>query len=240
VPVGEAVGRAVDRLAAAGRTPMVVAVDDEPIGVLAVADELRDDAAAMVAALRGAGVERVVMLTGDDVRVARAVGAATGIGEIRAGLLPEAKLDAVRALQAEGHVVAMVGDGVNDAPALATADVGVAMGAAGSDVAVETADLALMSDNLLRLPEAVALSRLTVRNLRQNIVIALVTVALLLAGVLAGGVTMAIGMFVHQVSVLVVILNGMRLLRARPRTVLAEGVGAPTAAPAPQPVATRR
>jgi Cd2+/Zn2+-exporting ATPase len=240
VPVGEAVGRAVDRLAAAGRTPMVVAVDDEPIGVLAVADELRDDAAAMVAALRGAGVERVVMLTGDDVRVARAVGAATGIGEIRAGLLPEAKLDAVRALQAEGHVVAMVGDGVNDAPALATADVGVAMGAAGSDVAVETADLALMSDNLLRLPEAVALSRLTVRNLRQNIVIALVTVALLLAGVLAGGVTMAIGMFVHQVSVLVVILTGMRLLRARPRTVLAEGVGAPTAAPAPQPVATRR
>ncbi|XAS74971.1 cation-translocating P-type ATPase [Dermatophilaceae bacterium Sec6.4] len=200
-------------LAEGGRTPMVVALDCVTLGVIAVADQLRPDAAAMVTALHRNGVDRIVMLTGDDARVARAVGGATGIDDIRAGLLPEAKLDAVRALQDEGYVVAMVGDGVNDSPALATADVGVAMGAAGSDVAMETADLALMSDNMLHLPDAIRLARLTVRNMRQNLVIALVTVALLLAGVLAGGVTMAIGMFVHEASVLVVILNAMRLLR---------------------------
>lgn len=200
-------------LAEAGRTPMVVALDSVALGVIAVADELRPDAAAMVSALRRNGVDRIVMLTGDDVRVARAVGQATGIDDIHAGLLPEAKLDAVRALQADGYVVAMVGDGVNDSPALATADVGVAMGAAGSDVAVETADLALMSNNMLRLPDAILLARLTVSNMRQNLVIALVTVATLLAGVLLGGVTMAIGMFVHEASVLIVIVNAMRLLR---------------------------
>ncbi|WP_067793953.1 heavy metal translocating P-type ATPase [Actinomadura formosensis] len=212
--------------AEAGRTPMAVALDGAVLGVIAMADEVRADAAAMVRGLRDAGVRRVVMLTGDDARVARAVAATTGVAEVRAGLLPEDKLAAVRALQAEGQVVAMVGDGVNDAPALATADVGIAMGAAGSDVALETADLALMSDNLMRLPEAIRLSRLTVRNLRQNAAIALVTVAVLLSGVLLGGVTMAIGMFVHQASVLVVIVNGMRLLRIRPRTVEAHRAGA--------------
>jgi len=167
----------------------------------------------MVARLHDAGVKKVVMLTGDAPLVAKAVGAATGVDEVRAGLLPEDKLDAVADLQRQGHVVAMVGDGVNDAPALATANIGVAMGAAGSAVAVETADIALMGDNLLKLPEAVGLARRTVNNMRQNITIALVTVAALLAGVLLGGVTMAIGMLVHEASVLVVIINAMRLLR---------------------------
>lgn len=213
VDPGPRTSEVLAELAEAGRTPMVVALDSVVLGVIAVADELRPDAAAMVTALRRNGVDRIVMLTGDDSRVARAVGQATGIDDISAGLLPEAKLDAVRALQADGYVVAMVGDGVNDSPALATADVGVAMGAAGSDVAVETADLALMSNNMLNLPDAIRLARLTVRNMRQNLVIALVTVAALLAGVLLGGVTMAIGMFVHQASVLVVIVNAMRLLR---------------------------
>ncbi|HEY4557028.1 MAG TPA: HAD-IC family P-type ATPase, partial [Enteractinococcus sp.] len=136
-----------------------------------------------------------------------------GIDTIHASLLPEEKLEAVTELQRDGHTVAMVGDGVNDAPALASADIGVAMGAAGSAVAVETADVALMGDNLLKLPESISLAKRTVGVMRQNIVIALATVVALLLGVFAGGVTMSLGMLVHEGSVLVVILNAMRLLR---------------------------
>lgn len=205
--------RAAQGLAAAGRTPMIVAVDDTAIGVVAVADQIRQDAPEMVARLHRAGVEKVVMLTGDTRLVAEAVGKATGIDEIHASLLPEDKLDVVTQLQRVGHTVAMVGDGVNDAPALATANIGVAMGAAGSAVAVETADIALMGDNLLKLPEGIGLAKRTVSVMRQNIAIALVTVVLLLAGVFAGGVTMSVGMLVHEASVLVVIVNAMRLLR---------------------------
>src|SRR5690606_22816806 len=136
-----------------------------------------------VARLHQAGVKRVVMLTGDAPAVARAVAAKVGIDDVRAGLLPEDKLTIVRELQGAGYTVAMVGDGVNDAPALATADIGVAMGAAGSAVALETADIALMSDDLLKLPHAIALAKRTIANMRQNIVVALATVGLLLAGV---------------------------------------------------------
>ncbi len=201
------------QLARQGRTPMIVAVDSQVLGVIAVADEIRPDAATMVARLHQAGVKKVVMLTGDIQPVADAVAAAVGIDEVHAGLLPEDKLDIVARLQRAGHTVAMVGDGVNDAPALATADIGIAMGAAGSAVAVETADIALMGDKLLKLPEAISLARRTLANIRQNIAIALLTVGVLLAGVLMGGVTMAIGMLVHEASVLVVIANAMRLLR---------------------------
>jgi Zn2+/Cd2+-exporting ATPase len=207
----------VERLAAEGRTPMVVAYDGQVIGVVALADRIRFDAAEMVRRLHDAGVKRVVMLTGDIEPVARAVAGETGVDEVRAGLLPEDKLEAVADLQRQGHTVAMVGDGVNDAPALATADIGVAMGAAGTGVAIETADIALMTDDLLKLPQAISLARRTVNNMRQNIVIALATVAALLAGVLFGGVTMSIGMLVHEVSVLIVIGNAMRLLRRHGR-----------------------
>lgn len=202
-----------DDLAAAGKTPMIVAVAGAVIGVIGVADTVREDAPEMIRRLHAVGVEKVVMLTGDTRLVAEAIGRATGIDEIHASLLPEDKLAAVAQLQHEGYTVAMVGDGVNDAPALATADIGVAMGAAGSAVAVETADIALMGDNLLKLPEAIQLAKRTVRVMRQNIAIALLTVIFLLVGVFAGGVTMAIGMLVHEGSVLVVILNAMRLLR---------------------------
>ena len=204
---------AAEELARTGRTPMIVAVDTRVLGVIAVADRVRADATEMVKRLHHAGVKKVVMLTGDAPLVAEAIGKQTGVDEIRAGLLPEDKLDAVAALQREGYTVAMVGDGVNDAPALATANIGVAMGAAGSAVAVETADIALMGDNLLKLPQAIGLAKRTVSVMRQNITIALLTVAVLLAGVYAGGVTMAIGMLVHEASVLIVIVNAMRLLR---------------------------
>lgn len=204
---------AANKLAAAGKTPMIVAVDESVLGVIGVADTIREDAPEMIRRLHASGAQKVVMLTGDTRLVAEAIGEAVGIDEIHASLLPEDKLDAVARLQREGHTVAMVGDGVNDAPALATADIGVAMGAAGSAVAVETADIALMGDNLLKLPEAISLAKRTVNVMRQNIWIALITVVVLLVGVFAGGVTMAIGMLVHEGSVLIVILNAMRLLR---------------------------
>ncbi len=203
----------LDRLASAGRTPMVVALDGRVAGVVSVADQVRPAASELVRRLHEAGVEKVLMLTGDTEQVARAVAARVGVDEVRAGLLPEDKLDAITELQRAGHTVAMVGDGVNDAPALATADIGVAMGAAGTGVAIETADIALMQDDLLKLAQAVSLARRTVRVMRENIAIALATVAVLLAGVLLGGVTMSVGMLVHEISVVVVILNAMRLLR---------------------------
>src|SRR5690606_6074622 len=134
-------------------------VDGTVAGDVGVADEVRPESAEMVRRLHEAGVRKVVMLTGYALPVAKAIGAVTGIDEIHAALLPEDKLDAVARLQADGHVVAMVGDGVNDAPALATADIGVAMGAAGSAVAMETADIALMGDRLLNLPEAISLAQ---------------------------------------------------------------------------------
>lgn len=203
----------VDRLAALGHTPMAVALDGRVIGVVAVADRLRTAAAEMVSALHATGVEQVIMLTGDNPRVAASVAAEVGVDEVRAQLLPEDKLAVVQQLQRAGHTVAMVGDGVNDAPALATADIGVAMGAAGTGVAIETADIALMQDDLLKLPQAIDLARRTVRIMHQNIAIAVITVVLLLVGVFTGGVTMAVGMLVHEASVLLVIGNAMRLLR---------------------------
>ena len=205
--------RAVDELRAGGKTVVAVAVDGAAAGVLAISDELRDESVAALQKLRAAGLREIVMLTGDDERTAQAVAREAGIADVRAGLLPEDKLQAVRALQAAGHVVAMVGDGINDAPALAAADVGIAMGAAGSGIAIETADIALMADDLGKVPEAIALSKATLANIRQNLAIALVTVSILLAGVLLDRVHMAGGMLVHQASVLVVIFNGMRLLR---------------------------
>jgi Zn2+/Cd2+-exporting ATPase len=198
----------------AGKTAMLVALDDEAIGILAVTDVPRTDVERLPGQLRDAGIRRLAMLTGDNPRSAAAIAAQVGISEVHASMLPEDKLAWIKRAQADGEVVAMVGDGINDAPALATADIGIAMGAAGSDVALETADVALMTDRLALIPEALHISRTALRIIRQNLVIALVTVGVLLAGVIFRQVNMAGGMLIHEISVLVVILNGMRLMRA--------------------------
>lgn len=216
-PIGiDEAARLADGLARRGRTPVVVVREGAVLGVLGVADRARPDAGQAIRGLRAAGISQVIMLSGDRPEVASAVGDELGIEDARGGLLPEDKLAAVTRLQEAGRTVAMVGDGVNDAPALARADVGVAMGAAGSSLALEVSDIALMSDRLDRLPRALRLARQTRAVMRENVVLAVATVALLLLGVLAGGVTMAVGMLVHEASVLIVVLNATRLL-ARPR-----------------------
>src|SRR5690606_21668199 len=151
------------------KTAVLVALDGAVIGLLAVADTLRDAAVETVARLRASGLKRIVMLTGDDTRTAQAIAREAGIDEVYAGLLPEDKLRHIRQLQREGHTVAMVGDGINDAPALAAADIGIAMGAAGTDVAIETADIALMAVDARKLPAAIRLSKATLRNIRQKL-----------------------------------------------------------------------
>jgi Zn2+/Cd2+-exporting ATPase len=217
--------QALARLLERGYTPVLVARDGRVVGILGLTDTPRPGAAAMIERLRRNGVGRVVMLTGDQPQAAQAIAAAVGLDEAHAGLLPEQKLEHIRRLRAEGFHVAMVGDGINDAPALATADTSIAMGAAGSDVAIEIADIALMTDDLGKINEAIEVSRATLRNMRQNLVIALLTVVGLLAGVFAGYVHMAAGMLIHQLSVLIVISNGMRLLRTPPLALGQPGTG---------------
>jgi len=213
IPLPEDLTHQMDLLRSEGKTAVLAARDGRLWGVLAISDPMRENAAEMVRQLRADGIKQVIMLTGDDLATAQAIARRAGISDVRAGLLPEEKLATIRQLQAEGQTVAMIGDGINDTPALAAADIGIAMGAAGAGLAIETADIALMADDLLKVPEAIRLSRGTLQNIRQNVVIALLTVSGLLAGVLLDNVHMAGGMLIHQLSVLVVIANGMRLLR---------------------------
>lgn len=217
-----ALGALADRageLAASGRTPVVVWSDGEPIGLLAIADEPRPEAAAVVARLRELGARRVVMLTGDAEAPARAVGERVGVDDCRADLMPEEKLAIIDELAGAGgrraagrRRVAMVGDGVNDAPALARADIGVAVHAAGSDVALETAGACLMGARLDPLPRAYGLSRAARRVIRQNLVIAL-AVIVTVAPLAAIGVTpLGLAVLLHEGSTIVVVLNALRLL----------------------------
>lgn len=204
----------LSRLQTEGKAVMLVGVGQEVIGLLGVQDTVRESVARIPTLLRKMGIRRIAMLTGDNPQTARIIAENVGIDEIQARLLPEGKLEWIRRAQENGEVVAMVGDGINDVPALATADVGIAMGAARSDVALETADVALMTDQPARIVDAVRISRKTTGVIRQNLAIALLTVAFLLTGVMMREVNMAGGMLVHEIAVLVVILNGMRLMRA--------------------------
>ncbi|MFM9331409.1 heavy metal translocating P-type ATPase [Paenibacillus mesotrionivorans] len=198
------------------QTVVFVADEQRVLGLISIADVLRDEAYELVHALKKSGVQQVVMLTGDNERTAAAVARELGIDQYYAELLPEDKVRILRDLQNQ-YTVAMIGDGVNDAPALAVADVGIAMGGSGTDAAIETADVVLMSDRLSNLPYALGLSHATMKNMRQNITFAVVVVLILLIGVLTGSVFMASGMLVHELSVLAVIMNAVWLTRYRGR-----------------------
>lgn len=213
VPVAPAAQEQLAAMKSGGITAVLVALDAQVIGVLGIADSIRPNAADAVRQLQRSSVREVVMLTGDDRRTAQAIAGQAGITQVQAELLPDDKLQAIRRLQQAGHIVAMTGDGINDAPAMAAADVGIAMGTAGTAVAIETADIALMSDDLTKIAQAIALSKAVLTNIRQNVAVALVTVFALLSGVLFGEIHMAGGMLIHQASVLLVIINGMRLLK---------------------------
>jgi len=238
IPVSQSLFTSIQHLEQEGKTTMVVATTKsiaeakvlvEAVtantlrtdsawtfcGLIAVADTVRPDAREAIAALKRIGIRRIVMLTGDNERTAAAIAAQAGVDEARANLLPEDKVKAVEKLLAEYGQVAMVGDGVNDAPALARATVGIAMGGAGTDQALETADIVLMADDLSMLPFAIRLSRHTLGIIRQNIALSLLTKAVFMALALPGLATLWMAVFADVGASLIVILNGMRLLKLR-------------------------
>ncbi|WP_273445355.1 heavy metal translocating P-type ATPase [Neolewinella agarilytica] len=203
----------MSRLESGGHTAMIIHQDGQYLGIVSVMDVARPEAVATLAALKKMGIKRMVMLTGDNQKVADAIAGSIGITDPLGSLLPEDKVAAIeRLIQEEGNV-AMIGDGVNDAPAMAKSTIGIAMGAAGSDVALETADIALMADKLDNLPFAIGLSRKAKQIIRQNLIISLGMVAILVPLTIMG--TLAIGPAVvgHEGSTLVVVLNALRLLR---------------------------
>ena len=212
----------IERLAsleAEGKTSVLVACErDETVevfGWLAFTDTLRPGAAEMVAELRALGVEQIVMLTGDNERVARRIAEEVGIDDVQAELLPEEKVTTVEDLVTRYENVAMVGDGVNDAPALATATLGIAMGGAGTDVALETADVVLMGDDLSKIPYVLGLGRKTSRTLTVNLAIAFGAIALMVGAILLRGIPLPLAVVGHEGSTVLVSLNGLRLLSYR-------------------------
>ena len=209
----DAVTDLVERLETAGNTTVVIAGPEGPVGVLGVADTLRPSATETLNELRGLGIEHIVMLTGDNPRTAAAIAAQAGIDDIGAGLSPEDKAERIRDLVDRYDHVAMVGDGINDAPPLAAASVGIAMGTAGSDIAIETADVALMADDLAKLTTAIGTGRRTRRIVNQNLALSLLILALLVPTALFGTIALPVAVLAHELSELAVILNGTRMAR---------------------------
>ena len=202
----------LEQLSGAGTSVVVVGREDHVCGFIAVGDRVRSESADAVAALRAAGIERVVMLTGDNQATAARIGNVVGVDEVRAELLPEGKVAAVEELVARYGAVAMIGDGVNDAPALARANLGIAMGGAGADAAIETADIALMSDDLLRLPWLVRHARRTLRIIRQNVAASLAVKAAFVVLAFSGHASLWAAIAADMGVSLVVVFNALRLL----------------------------
>lgn len=205
--------RSVAETERSGHTAVVLATSDRVLGVLAIGDRVRPEAMRALHGVRRAGVRTLVMLTGDSSGAARAVAATLGIEDVRAGLLPHEKVAAIREMVERGERVVFVGDGVNDAPALAAATVGVAMGVAGTDVALETADVALMADDLSKLPVALQASRHTLRIIKQNVAFSLTIKAVFLVLAIGGWATLWMAVASDMGSSLLVIANGLRARR---------------------------
>ncbi len=208
----DSIMRELDRLEREGKTVILIGDEEKIAGMIAVADQIRPEAKEAIGELKGSGY-RIVMLTGDNPVVAGAVARHVGIDEYRADLLPEDKIRIVRGLKGDYGRIAFVGDGVNDAPAMAEADVGIAMGACGTDVAIETGDIVLMSDDLLKLPQVMDLSRRSINIIKENIVASLAIVAFLIPAALSGLISLVPGLLLNEVGALIVIANGLRLLR---------------------------
>jgi Cd2+/Zn2+-exporting ATPase len=209
-----AIGLRVQELQSDGRTVVLVGNASRILGIIAIADALRSSATAAVSDLRAAGIEHVIMLTGDNQLAGNAIGAKAGVDEVRAELKPDEKSQAIEALTSKYGPVAMIGDGVNDAPALAAAHVGIAMGVAGSDVALETADVALMADDLSKLPYLIHCSQRTWQVVRQNIALSIVVISGLSLTALTGALSLPVAVLVHEISEFIVIASGLRLLRS--------------------------
>ena len=218
VPVGEEAQGWLTTLREATETPLLLAVDGALVGLVSLRDEIRPEAREVLDALRATGVRRVVMLTGDHVDTASAVAAELGIEDWRAEVLPEVKQDVVTALQRAGHTVAVVGDGTNDAPALASADVGIAMGVSGTDVAVETADVALVGDDLRHLLDLRDLGGRTLDVVRQNYALSIAVNGLGLLVGAGGALSPVMAAVLHNASSLAVAANSARLVRYHGRT----------------------
>ncbi|MCG0729143.1 heavy metal translocating P-type ATPase [Lactiplantibacillus plantarum] len=198
-------------LQAGGQSTVIMAVDGQVQLIFGIADTIRPGVKDSLAALKAQGIKKLVMLTGDNELTAQAVANELNLDEVHANLLPEEKVEYVKKLKASGNTVAFIGDGINDSPSIANADIGIAMGS-GTDVAIDTSDVVLMQSSFPALVHAHGLAKKTVLNTRENIFIAIATVAFLLIGLIFGYIYMASGMFVHEASILVVIFNAMRLI----------------------------
>lgn len=198
-------------LQAGGQSTVIMAVDGQVQLIFGIADTIRPGVKDSLAALKAQGIKKLVMLTGDNELTAQAVANELNLDEVHANLLPEGKVEYVKKLKAAGNTVAFIGDGINDSPSIANADIGIAMGS-GTDVAIDTSDVVLMQSSFPALVHAHGLAKKTVSNTRENIFIAIATVAFLLIGLIFGYIYMASGMFVHEASILVVIFNAMRLI----------------------------
>ncbi|MGX6637394.1 heavy metal translocating P-type ATPase [Legionella pneumophila] len=210
----ETLTQEINKLQASGKTVVLLGTDKEILGLIAIADPLRPTARQMVSNLKLMGIERVVMLTGDNLITASSIGEQAGVDEVFSDLSPEDKTRKIEELERRYGKVMMVGDGVNDAPALAAAHVGVAMGAVGTDVALETADVALMGDNLLKLPYLIAFSRRTWNIILQNLGLSIIVISSLVVGAVTGYFTLPIAVLAHEISELIVIASGLRMLKS--------------------------